>query len=411
MTAPAPRVVRWRYHFTDIRSGRLKATLPLRGASFDEALGGVSDGGGEINLHDPSARDVDVYDATLTRRTALWAVREIVDPRARAVVGVSVPWGGVVTRRQRSLVGRSLSLTAVSWAGYFARRLTPTLTYNDADLLTIARGLVASGIGQRTATYPTISPHHQPLALPGIGHVPMSGVLVDRSYRAADLKPVLDNLTELSGASPSFDWRFVPYMRVAGDLSTLAVRLDLGYPRLGRIEPPNVKWRTPVSPEERGRAGILLGGTLAEDGTAADNELTGLGSGSGPTQLRSVRTADQAGIPELAAGYPLYQGVLRGSTTDLRTQARLDAVTEGAVLSGLASEVRVSGIKVRGDLAPDLSSYEVGDDATLELAEGLSGEPTTIVGQIIGRKIAPPESGSTETVDLDLQGTTTVVTP
>lgn len=407
MTAPAPRRVRYRYLFTDIRSGRLKGSLPLAGASFDDALGGSADGAGEVSLRDPAVRDLDVYDVTAQRRTALWVLREEWDPRRRAVVGLTVPWGGVVMRRQRSLLGRSLSITAITWAAYFARRHTPDLTFTGADKLDVARALVASGTPQRGAAYPPVSPHHVGIA----DGTSLSGQTVDRSYLLSDRKPVLDNLSELAGSAPAFDWHLTPYLRTPGDLSTLAVRLDTGYPRLGRTAPPGITWRTPESQADRGRAGFLLGGNLVEDGSAADNELTGLGSGSGPTQLRATVTADQAGIPELEAGYPLYQGLLRSATPDLRTQAALSSHVTGMVRATLAAEVKVSGVSVRGDLHPALPLYEVGDDATLDLAEGIDGQPTVIIGQIVSRKITPPESGRTETVDFDLQGTATVLLP
>lgn len=407
MTAPAPRRVRYRYLFTDVRSGRLKGTLPLQGATFDDALGGSADGGGEVSLRDPAARDLDVYDVTAQRRTALWALREVWDPRTRAVVGLTVPWGGLVMRRQRSLLGRSISITAVTWPAYFARRHTPDLTYTATDKLTIARGLLTSGTGQRGTNYPPVSPHHEGITSGGS----LSGELVDRTYLGSDRKPVLDNLSELAAAAPAFDWKLTPYMRTPGDLSTLAVRLDLGYPRLGRVAPPGLVWRTPEAQADRGRAGFLLSGNLVEDGSTADNELTGLGSGSGPTQLRSTVTADQAGIPELAAGYPLFQGVLRSSTPDIRSQAALNAHVTGMVRATLAAEVKVSAVEVRGDLHPALPLYELGDDATLNLAEGIDGQPTVIVGQMVSRKITPPESGRTETVQFDLQGTATVVLP
>jgi hypothetical protein len=77
----------------------------------------------------------------------------------------------------------------------------------------------------------------------------------------------------------------------------------------------------------------------------------------------------------------------------------------GALVSGFASEMQVTGIRIRGDLAPSLTSYALGDDVTVRVGDAVTGQPTTFVGQLVGRSIEPPERGSTEQVTLDVQGT------
>jgi hypothetical protein len=67
--------------------------------------------------------------------------------------------------------------------------------------------------------------------------------------------------------------------------------------------------------------------------------------------------------------------------------------------------VRVTGIKVRGDLAPKVYSYQLGDDITLALDETTNGQPGVVVGQLVGRTLEPPQQGRTETVTMDVQGT------
>jgi hypothetical protein len=42
---------------------------------------------------------------------------------------------------------------------------------------------------------------------------------------------------------------------------------------------------------------------------------------------------------------------------------------------------------------------------TIRVGDAVTGTPTTIVGQLVGRTIAPPERGRTEQVTLDIQGT------
>ena len=65
----------------------------------------------------------------------------------------------------------------------------------------------------------------------------------------------------------------------------------------------------------------------------------------------------------------------------------------------------LTGVKVRGDLPPDLSAYGLGDEATVRADAELHGRDFTLTGQIIGRTITPNQQGSSEWVELDIQGT------
>lgn len=398
MTAPsAPLSIRYRYLFTDIRSGALAAVLPLRDVSLSEVLGGPADGKAAVPLYSPEAQAQDVFGATADRRTALWAERQLVSADRR-MLAADVVWSGIVMKRARSLAGRSLNLDLVTWEAYLKRRLTPTLTYTAADRFTIARDLVAAAVTQPgNPAYPAVSPHHAPLA---VTTGPAAGVTLDRAYLASDLKPLLDSLTDLAEADDGFDWRLTPYAETPGDPRTYRVRLDLGYPRLGRITPADLHWSD--HPTARGRWGTLDDATISEDGSAADNRLTVLGEGTGTTQLRAAVDADGVGWPELASGYPLYEGSLTGPT-DLRTAAQVTQYAAGGMRANMTGRVEVSGLSVRGDLEPVLTRYTLGDDITLHLTDTATGQPSTIVGQLVGRTITPPQQGRTERVTMDLR--------
>lgn len=587
--ARTTRPIVWRYHFTDFRTGRLLATLPLSGVTLGEVISGASDASGTLSLLSEAVRGREPLAATVPRRTCMWAVREEIDPETRRVADTRVMWGGVVMARSRSLSGHSLKLKAVSWASYFQRRLTTGRKYEQADKFEIMRGLVWAGAQQIPAydepppatpeqrfppvlagtvtqaawdalyaagwrerpeveglpsatraalllaerarsggqifedltwhgaprvvgqyndvlgnywyqispgttpssnrpafaaamekyaaanpaprrlyhpsapatpksmdpgdmsraeqdayraagwatrdyeggyllfppaslstyvipavpapppidfgystAYPTVPPHLSPLAdLSG----PLSGILADRTYLASDLKPLLGSMKELAASGYGFDWRLVPYMATAGDLNTFRVRLDLGYPRLGRVRPPDLKWSTDRA-DLRQRWGHVSDLTVDEDGSAVHNRLIGLGAGTGPEQIRAV--ADTKDLPwrnENASGYPLYEASLGSGTNDDRTYDTVYGKARGALFAQLASEVRVGGIKVRGDLWPTLPSYEVGDDVTIKVGDETGGAPLIIVGQLVARTISPSEAGRNELVALDVQGT------
>lgn len=586
MTAPsgAGRLVRWRYHFTDFRTGRLLATLPLAGVQLGEVLSGASDASGTLVVSSEQVRRRDPITATVPRRTCLWAERQELDPGTGGIADSRVLWGGVVMKRTRQHSTRSIKIDAVSWASYLARRLVTGRAYAQADKFAIMRGIIAAGARQvpaydepppgspeqrfppvlvgtvtqaawdalyaagwrerpeveelppvtqaaillaerirsggtyaedftwpgmpavvnayngalmdatpgvdwrdrpamiaaleayanrnrparrlyhplapatpapvayrdvtdgtwqallaagwkgrpydqaerlwpppelatyvlpavpapppvtfgYTTAYPQTPPHLGPLLTLGGS---ASGILADRTYLASDLKPILEAANELAASGYGFDWRLVPYMEAAGDLSSFRVRLALGYPRLGRTAPADLRWSTDRA-DARQRWGYVSDLTLTEDGSPVHNRVTALGTGTGPDQIRAV--ADTIDLPwrnENASGYPLYETSLNSSTNDLRTVDAVAGHARGMLFAQLASEVQVSGIKVRGDLAPTLSMYEVGDDLTVKIGAETGGAPLVIVGQLVSRTIAPNEQGSTEQVALDIQGT------
>jgi hypothetical protein len=413
-----PQLVRYRYHFTDFMSGALRATLPMTGVSLEDVLGGVGQASGSLNLSDPTVRAQDVASATIPRRSCLWAERMVVDEQRR-LLSATVQWGGIIMSRVRSRTSRALTVKAVSWEGYLASRLVRDATWVQRDKADILQWLLYAGLGGDILAGSQFDPenpwlwgsrHTAPCwNVPGVvlGSVPDAGYLTgtpliatsvraDRTYLATDLKTILAAAQSLATTGQGYDWRLEPF-RDPGT-GQLAVRPLMGGPRLGRTRPPSVVWS---SDRNTTRAGQLLDYTITEDGSATYNMVTALGSGQPPDQLRARAT----NFAEGTYGYPPYEtGASLSSTDDLVTQAALDAHATGILNAGIASEVQVSGVKVRGDLFPTLDTYTVADDATLLIGDSLTGRRLTAVGQITGRKITPPEQGASETVALDLVG-------
>jgi hypothetical protein len=400
-----PRSVQWRYHFTDFRLGRLLATLPLRGVSLSDVLSGAADGTGEIPLADIVQR-ADPFSATIPRRCCMWAERQEIDPATRLVAASDVLWGGIVKKRTRSLLGRSMKLDMVTWASYFQNRLNTDGYYVQQDKFRIFRSVLAAACDQPAVDtadpgFYGNSPHTVPLeATTG----PLSGILADRTYLASDLKTTLSAINELAASGDGFDYRFIPYMATPGDLTTMRVRAEVGYPRLGRLTPPDLRWSTDPA-DRRQRWGFVEDLTITEDGSAVNNRITAVGSGTGPDQIRATADSTQILRNEQRAGYPLYEGTAGGASNDDRTYDTVYGKAYGALVSGFASEMQVTGIKIRGDLAPSVTSYALGDDVTVRVGDAVTGQPTTFVGQLVGRSIEPPERGGTEQVTLDVQGT------
>jgi hypothetical protein len=385
----------------------------MTGAKFDTVLSGASSAEGTIPLASEAVRRRDPFGATTPRRSCLWAERQERDPNTRTVLDTRIMWGGIVMARARNHAARAMKLTAVSWEAYLQRRLSANSTWTANDKFLIMRYLISEGFWQAGASglYPAMSPHTAGLdyALADGPNPPVwntSGVLADRTYLTTDLKPVLENCLELSSSGAGFDWRLIPEFGTPGDLTTLRIRLDMGYPRLGRTAPADLRWSTERA-DMRSRWGYVDDLTIAEDGGGVHNRVTALGEGTGPNQLRAVVDSSSTTRDEGAAGFPIYETSLGSSTQDLRTQDSVTGHARGALLAQLSSETKVSGIKVRGDLAPTVFMYDVGDDATIRVGETTTGQTTQIVGQIIGRSISPPEQDSTEQVTLDIQGSVT----
>ncbi len=414
MTTPrgTARPVRWLYHFTDFRLGRLLATLPMTGVKLSTVLGGPSSAAGTVPLASQRVRARNPFTATVPRRSCLWAERRELDPSTGQVADARIMWGGVVMSRARNHAARSMTIGAVSWESYLQRRLLGyDRVHAQVDKFTIMRELVGTGFEQPNVDtadpgfYPPNSPHHSALytAL-GYASGPLSGVKADRTYLASDLKPILESCRELASSGAGFDWRLASHFGTPGDLDTLKVRLDLGYPRLGRTAPPDLRWSTDRA-DVRQRWGYVDDLTITEDGSAVHNRVHALGEGTGPNQLRAAADSQETARNERTSGYPLYETSLGSSTQDLRTLDAVKGHALGALVAQMASETQVTGIKVRGDLNPTVIMYDVGDDATLRIGQTATGRPTTIVGQIVGRTIEPQEQGSTEKVTLDMQGT------
>lgn len=388
---PDAQEVQWRYHFTEMRSGALLATLPLRGASFTENLSGAGDGEGTVPITSAEVVDRDPWSATIPRRCVVWPERQVIDPATGQVASSAIMWGGPVVGRDTSR--RALALRFVSWAGYFQRRMIRTdRTATQVDKFELMRWLFRQALTASTVA-----------AFTPDAFSTLSGVLADRTYLASDEKPVLEAAKELASSGDGFDWR-VLHRRDPAQANRFLAELDLGYPRLGRITPPGLTWAATDDEGPSGAPGELLDYKVTETGQA-NNYVTAIGSGTGPLQLRSTATGAMVGRDEEGSGWPRWEGTLGGATQELTTQATIDSHVRGAILAGFASELQIGAVTVRGDLAPYVDSYAIGDDLQLELGRLLRpDQELAAVGQLIARKLEPPEQGRNERVTMTLQG-------
>src|SRR5689334_857236 len=126
----------------------------MRSVSLSDVLSGAADGAGEIPLAEIVQR-ADPFSATIPRRSCVWAERQEIDPATRLVTASAVPWAGIIKKRTRSLLGRSMKLDMVTWPSYFQNRLLTDGTYVQVDKFGIFRSLLAAACAQPAVDTPT----------------------------------------------------------------------------------------------------------------------------------------------------------------------------------------------------------------------------------------------------------------
>ena len=379
---PPALSVRWRYTFCDLLTSTPIAVLPLRDTDLTEIIGGAGEGSARIPLTSDRVRRLNPWSATQPRRTILYAQRVLL--RDGREVAAPVMWHGIVWGRTRT--GTSLTLKMSTPESFYAWRLTGDKTWVATDDAAMLRELFALAETEPAG--------HLHLAY----GTTLAGVLSDRPMLRTDRKSVLEIAQSIASAGDGMDWRIRPGV----DPSTGAFTRTLEVaPRLGRTGLEELKWQT-RSPSRAQNE--VIGYSLEEDGTAVPNRVHALGDGQGESQLYTVVNASDVGNTEVADGYPLLETSLAGGTS-YKTIATLDRHARGTLLAAHQHEARITGLTVRGDRAPTVDRYELGDELTLRLNDPLYPAATTVRGRLVARRIIPNQPGRTEKVAMTLGAT------
>lgn len=358
------------YLACDLRTDQVLDELPLTGVTFGRGLGAdVRQLRAKVPLGDrkwPASR---LWAATQPARTMVWVARD------DQLVGGYILW----TRNRRT--GEVSGSEVLS---YFTRRhVRTTMVAAGVDQLSIARNLLAAAQTTEAGAVGDLGVQ--------LGPASTSGVLRDRTYDAADRKSYADALTELANVQGGFELR----IDAVGSIDNRAKMLVLGYPRLGRAGASSgLQFELP---------GNLSDYDWPEDGTELSTLADALGAGDEGRQL--VGTATQAALE--AAGYPRLERT--GSYSDVTDQATLDGHA-AADLAASAGLVIYPKLVVRAGAAPQLGTYDPGDDARVRItdtswprpAAGGAGLDTTL--RLLGIDCTPAAGGADEKVQLTMGG-------
>ena len=359
----------YRYIFADLLTNQVLAELPLTGVNFSQQLNAAGTFTAKIQLSGYDAYKLNVANATIPARTAIYVDRN----------GVLI-WGGVLWHRLYTSKDQTLTLTAREFESYFERRR-------------ITADTILSGVDQLAAVQ-TIVNNAQNATNGSIGvavGTETSGILVNRSIYSYEYKTVFSAIQDLSRSSTGFDFNIT----VSYDVNKNIVKtLKLGYPRYGKVYSS-----TSASALVFDFPDNIVEYEWPEDGSIAANYLYTLGAGSNPGKL-SYTAFDGT---KIAAGWPL-----------LEEQANYSDVSDLTLLTGLGNgQVAVVSyppttikITIPADQDPMLGTYSIGDSARVRILDDRFTSQLDSIYRIIAFSIQVGDSNNPELVTITLTTTT-----
>lgn len=365
----------YRYLFADMMTGDIIAELPLQQVSFQRLLNGAGAFNALLKTGDSKVSALDWVDAVQEARTAIWVDRD----------GV-LQWGGVLwTVRPATSKGASQGLRlkgAETWSYYARRFFTVDRTWANADQAQIVSDIV---------TWAQSVSGSYSVTVPAVVNTGITRSLVLTADQFVNIAQEIQDLAAMyQGLDFAIDWQYV------GTPGTPTATLNVSYPRRGlAAASSNLVFELP---------GNIVDYDWPRDGSVRADTVHAVGSGSGPSMLRSSTTNTAL----LTAGYPLLEAVT--SYKDVRDQAILDGHATSDI-NLLSQPSELSMVSVRADADPILGQYTVGDEARFLLTNedwpaptgGGAGKDANY--RITGYTVYPPDAGTQqqyETVKLQL---------
>lgn len=310
------------YVAAEWRTGIVVADLTVTGDSFEQRLTASGEFTASLPLRQNAARLAEQIDSTVPWRFAVWAL----------VDGVPA-WGGPIIGRPYTLGSGAIGLRAVEPGGYFARRfIRRDYVATGVDQLAIARRLFADAAAEPGGDVGLIVDTRT------------SGVNRDRTYKAAQLKPLMEAVDEIANVKGGFDYGWGG--QFVGNL--LRPTLTFGYPTLGA---------TPDNPRMLTYPGDVTAGQWDEDGTAFATASWAVGDRDTSTPAATALLAQTTNTGLLDAGFPLldqstsYSGITVPAT--LQGHADADLQAHAGVLLGSTLTIPLATLYREGIVVGD----------------------------------------------------------
>ena len=360
----------YRYLFADLLTNSILAELPITNVNFTQQLNTAGTFTGELLLSGVNATNLNVANATIPARTAIYVDRD-----------GSLVWGGVLWQREYSSKDQTLRFTAREFESYFERRrITSDVVFTNTDQLTAVQSVFNTAQAKTNGNIGVL-----------VG-TETSGVLINRTVYGYEYKTVFSFIQDLSKSSSGFDFNIYIYYDSNGNP---AKSLRLGYPRYGKAYSA-----TSLTAPVFELPNNIIEYNYPEDGLIAANYLYALGAGNNPNRL----TATAFDGTKIAAGWPL-----------LEEQANYSDVSDSTLLGNLASgQIAVVSyppttikLTISPNNDPIFGSYEVGDDARFRILDDRFPTQLDVIYRIIAYNVTVGENNSPEIVTVTLTNTVT----
>lgn len=369
------------YTIHDLLTNAMLCEIPLTNVRYGKKLcdAGAMTGTFTVDIASNPSRIVkDPYDVTTPCRRCLYVWRDEVPQ-----------WGGIIWTRKWDSRTRQVQIGCGDWWSYFDHRkvlpvltlpINPTfdvankvVTYTAIDQNTIARNLVA------------LAQTHTGGAL---GIVPSDTVLSlinrDRTYRGYETQDVGTALRQLAGVINGPDMMFDVGPLDASGRPTRVFRQ--GAPWLGQQGSAWV-WEY---------GGNIVDYTWPSDGSRFASRT--FAAGTGTVEGTPIAVSEDTSI--YARGFPLTEAEASYSTvSDPATlQQHADADQQAARLP-----VVLPVLQVRGDMAPTVGEWGMGDDARVLINDDFFiGDGIDTSMRIVAMDVTPPEGDADEIVKLTM---------
>jgi hypothetical protein len=376
--------------------------LPLGGVQFSEAMRGVGQFKGSLQLADPEVRALYPWDKVIPRKTGIVVVRSIRDQLSGAWLSSPVQHYTVDEATPSPTTGR-MAISGTTVEGRWARSLiTKAITWSNVDQVDIPADLLD----------PTLFSQIPLGANPWPGWItvdpPTTPTGVNRTFTYDDrqetnLLEAHQNRSQL--ATNSYEWTTKPIVLVGDDAESASVfRLQyiMAYPKLGRslggdLPIPHLVYDT------RG-AGNVIDFERMHNGSSVVNIVWGRGNGYEDLQVKTVATN-----PEWVNGFLRSEG--RFSDPEIKDQTTLTSYCYRQIWQSLSSEQYIVKLTLSAAQFPYFGTYEIGDEMILETnditwAPDLYNDSgfVQLLVRVYGWTVTPAQGSTEETVDLLLAG-------